>query len=96
MPNQPTDSVYKKYYPVILNFAVYSIKGNKLGVSPKEALYLEVENEYFFKGFKEFRPVINYVIETKDIRLLSAVKEFIKKYPEYKLTDKQRAFFDKN
>ena len=82
----------KKYLVIINKFRRYEIKAKEQGITPEEALYISVENDFYYKGFKQFTYLIDYTIEKDDMRLLPAVKEFIKEYPEYELTDKQRVF----
>lgn len=89
-PYAPHDIYWKRYE----RFRVYDRIAKEKGITPQEALYQRVARDFYRKGFKNFSYIIDYVIETGDNRLLPAIKEFIRNYPEYELTEKQKEYFN--
>lgn len=88
--------LFEQYKDRIYKFFFVKIYAEKHGISSlEEALYKDVEDElYYFVGYKRIDCLLDYLVATKDERLLSAAKKFIKENPDYKLTEKQKSFFD--
>lgn len=91
----PDDTLCEKYDKISFKFSVYSDRGKALGITAEEALYKRVSDRYRSKGFKDFSAVIEYAIEFNDQRLLPALQEFVHTYPDYKMTEEQIVFFQK-
>ncbi len=87
----PSDTICEKYN----KFRYYDSVAKEKGVTPEEALCQSVESEFYYKGFKRFSYLIDYAIYKNDTRLLPSIKEFVRDNPDYKLTDKQKAYFNK-
>lgn len=84
---------------IIRMFWYYHDLAKKWGITPQEALYrsyAELNTFGGYNGYKKFTYVIDYAIEKNDNRLLPVIKEFIRKHPDYPLTESQKEYFEKH
>lgn len=93
-PPSSVDSLCWDYVNRIRLFQIFEQIGEEQGITPQEALYNEVKNRFYYQGYKEFHYMISYAIKHEDELLLDALREFVKKHPDYEVPQKWRQFYE--
>jgi hypothetical protein len=93
-PRRSVDSLCWDYVNRIRFFQIYEKIGEEQGITPQEALYNQVKNDFYFQGYKDFYYMISYALKHEDELLLVALREFVKNHPDYEVPKQSRDFFE--